>query len=936
VTRADKLVQAEAAAESARLAACSQEPIRVPGAVQPYGALLAVDPTSSVIVQVSENTLDVLGRRPDDLLGSPLSVLVDVATMRRLTTALSGPVAAAGEAIGVRIGARRFETVVHLSSDGLAIMEFEPAEEATGDRSLAALHAAAQRLLVTTTVAELRTATVREIRALTGFDRVMLYHFHPDGHGEIVAEDLADGLEPYLGLHFPASDVPLQARQLYVVRGSRAIPTNEYRPAALLPGDNPRTGAPTDLGLADLRSVSPHHLTYMKNMGVAASMSLSMVDRGELIGMISCNNSSPRRVAYGLRRGCETVARQVTLQFRALEGMRELTHRLQLQPVRTRLAEQVADRDDDIGAALVAGNVTLLDLVGADGAVVRLDGHIATAGLLPPAAEIAALLERLQAEGTVVRTHALGNDYPDLAAVAPSVVGLVALPIGAAGDYLLWFRRAISQTVDWLGEQSTENRVTILSPRNSFSSWRQTVTDRARPWSDVELREADELSRDLVRLTAQAGVRRASARFALAASVASGLAETLDATEAATRLARLVVPALADWAVVTLVEDSDHARSRPTIRDVASWHVDPAARGLLQSYAALRIAALEPGSFLRRALETGELFTRSEGATAAIDQVLMPGKARDILHELAPAAFAVVPLRGRTSVLGLLTLFNGANRGATAASELASARDIAARAGLALDNARLYRGQRQLAEGFQRSLLTEPQQSDHLEIVVRYVPAAEAAKVGGDWYDAFVVPGGATVLVVGDVVGHDTMAAAAMGQLRSLLRGIAVATRAGPAELLRQVDAAMVTLGAPTIATAVVARLEPSTAEHGRGPTRVTWSNAGHPDPMILRADGVVSRLADDRPDMLLGVRADARRTESTVTLDHGTTLLFYTDGLVERRTRPVRDGMASLHDLLGQLHRLDLSALTDEILDRMLLAHPEDDVALLAVRLRH
>ncbi|MGV8979429.1 MAG: SpoIIE family protein phosphatase [Cellulomonas sp.] len=936
MTRADDCLQAEAAAELERLAACSQEPIRAPGAVQPYGALLAADPTSWIIVQVSENTFEVLGRQPDELLGSHLSVLVDVGTCGRLAAALAGPPGGAGDAVEVRIGSRKFETVVHLSSDGLAIMEFEPAEETTGDRSLAALHASTQRLLVTTTIDSLRTATVREIRALTGFDRVMMYRFHPDGHGEIVAENVADGLEAYLGLHFPASDVPLQARQLYVVHGSRAIATNEYRPAALLPRDNPRTGAPTDLSLADLRSVSQHHLQYMQNMGVAASMSLSMVHGGELIGMISCNHSSPRRVPYSLRRGCETVARQVTLQLRALEGMRELTHRLQLRPVRTRLAEQVADRDDDGGAALVAGYVTLLDLLDADGALVRLDGRIASAGVTPPGTEISALLERLDAGGVAVRSDALAIDRPDLAAVAPSVVGVVASPIGAGGDYVLWFRRAISQTVDWLGEQSSDNRATTLSPRNSFSSWRQTVTDRARPWSDVELREVDDLTRDLARLTAQAGVRRASASSALAASVASGLAETLDAKEAASRLARLVVPALAEWAVVTLVKDSDQARSRPDIHDVASWHVNPALRPAAERYAERRLESLNPDSFLRRALVTGELITRSDGAMEAIESILRPGQALDLLHELAPAAFSVVPLRGRTSVLGLLTLFNGAARGATTANELATALDIAARAGLALDNARLYRGQRLLAEGFQRSLLTEPQQSDHLEIVVRYVPAAEAAKVGGDWYDAFAQPDGATMLVIGDVVGHDTTAAAAMGQLRSLLRGIAVATGVGPAELLRQVDAAMATLGDPTIATAVVARLEQSVDERRRGAAHVTWSNAGHPDPMVISADGVVSRLAHDRPDMLLGVRADARRTESTVTLEQGTTLLFYTDGLVEHRARPVRDGMASLQDLLGQLHGLHLSALTDEILARMLLSQPEDDVALLAVRLRH
>lgn len=937
MSRGDDLLEGEAAAEAARLAACSQEPIRTPGAVQPYGALVAVDPTSSTIVQVSDNTVDVLGREPDDLIGSSLGSLLDAATHHRVVAALRGPAAEAGEAIGVRIGSRHFEVVVHLSADGMAIVEFEPAEEATGDRLPAALHASTQRLFSATTIEELREAAVREIRALTGYHRVMIYHFHPDGHGEVVAEDLADGLPPYLGLHFPASDIPLQARQLYVVRGSRAIATNEYRPAALLPRDNPATGAPTDLSLADLRSVSPHHLMYMKNMGVAASMSVSMVHDGDLVGMISCNHDEPRRVPYSLRRGCETLARQLTLQMRALQGTLSLTHRLELQPIRARLAEQAADRGD-VGSALVSGDVTLLSLVSADGALVRLDGRSFFAGETPSHEEVMALLERLPAEGghAGIRTDALRLDRPDLATVAPSVVGLVALPLGSGGDYLMWFRRAISQNVDWLGEQSVDNRVTVLSPRNSFNVWRQTVTDRALPWSDVELKEAEGLAHDLVRQVAQERVRRASASSALAASVASALAETLDASEAASRLAHLVVPALADWAVVTLMEDSDHASSRRNIRDVAVWHVDPALRPLAQRYASHQTGFLEPASFLRQAVETGQLVTRAHGATATIGQTLRSGQARGLLDELAPESFAVVPLHGRTRILGLLTLFSSSARVASSQSELATALDVASRAGLALDNARLYRQQRQLAEGFQRSLLTDPQQSDHLQIVVRYVPAAEAAKVGGDWYDAFRQPDGATVLVIGDVVGHDTTAAAAMGQLRSLLRGIAVATGTGPAQLLRQVDTAMATLGSPTIATAVVVKIEQNDDERRRGVTRVRWSNAGHPEPMVLTAAGAVSRLADSRPDMLLGVRSDAERTESTVTLERGTTLLLYTDGLVERRNRPVRAGMANLFGLLGELPGLGLTALTDEILARMVLPRPEDDVALLAVRLQH
>src|SRR3712207_7881841 len=200
-------------------------------------------------------------------------------------------------------------------------------------------------------------------------------------------------------------------------------------------------------------------------------------------------------------------------------------------------------------------------------------------------------------------------------------------------------------------------------------------------------------------------------------------------------------------------------------------------------------------------------------------------------------------MRGRGRTLGLLTLYFR-TRSTLREADIVTAQDVADRTGLALDNYRLYAAQQQLAEGLQRSLLTEPPEPDHAEIAVRYVPAAEAARVGGDWYDAFLQPGGTTMLVIGDVVGHDTEAAAAMGQLRGLLRGIATYSDAGPVEVLRGLAASMATLQMGTLATAAVARFEQSRDEVERGITRMRWANAGHLPPLVINADGSVAELA--------------------------------------------------------------------------------------------
>ena len=413
-------------------------------------------------------------------------------------------------------------------------------------------------------------------------------------------------------------------------------------------------------------------------------------------------------------------------------------------------------------------------------------------------------------------------------------------------------------------------------------------------------------------------------RLALLARVSAELAGTLDATTATSHIPRLVVPALADFCIITVIDPD----GRP--RDVGSWHADPTLRPVLERYAELRLDAAPATSPLARTLNSG-LPTREE--LPALVDMLGSSEAGELLQVLGPRAAAVLPLRGRGRMLGLLTLYSRDSMFGRE-GDLSTAQDVADRTGLALDNARLYRAQQQLAEGLQRSLLTEPPEPDHAEIAVRYVPAAEAARVGGDWYDAFLQPGGATMLVIGDVVGHDTEAAAAMGQLRGLLRGIATYSDAAPAEVLRGLDASMTTLQMRALATAAVARFEQTPAELERGITRMRWANAGHLPPMVINPDGTVAELASWTGDLLLGVDPDAIRRESVVTLDRGATVLLYTDGLIERRDADLDSGMVRLRETLMELAHLPLPELLDTMLERLVDGHPDDDVALVAVRL--
>ncbi|MGY1707722.1 SpoIIE family protein phosphatase [Geodermatophilus sp. SYSU D00697] len=417
---------------------------------------------------------------------------------------------------------------------------------------------------------------------------------------------------------------------------------------------------------------------------------------------------------------------------------------------------------------------------------------------------------------------------------------------------------------------------------------------------------------------AQRAAERAGARMALLAAVTAELSGALDGESALGSLARLVVPELADACIVTVVDREGRAR------DVGSWHADPSRRELMARYAQVRMDSMPEASPVAQALRTGTSAWESVDAVLAL---MAPGPARDLLRALGLASAVVLPLHADERTVGVLTLYQAPGRGLDA-DDLAAAREVASRAGQAVDRVHRQSRQAQLAEALQRSLLTDPPEIAGVRVVVRYVPAAEAAQVGGDWYDAFLQPGGEPVVVIGDVAGHDTAAAAEMGQLRGLLRGIAHYSGAGPAEVLRGLDAAITAMHTGTLATAAIARIE-------RGGTQLRCANAGHPPPLVIGPDGTVTVLGGTLGDLLLGVDPETVRREVVVPLRPGATVLLYTDGLVERRESGVDEGVRRLQQHIAELAGLPLDRLCDELLARMVDGTPGDDVALVALRVR-
>jgi PAS domain-containing protein len=462
------------------------------------------------------------------------------------------------------------------------------------------------------------------------------------------------------------------------------------------------------------------------------------------------------------------------------------------------------------------------------------------------------------------------------------------------------------------GPEDTEVEVTAAPTRLDDGKTAVLVL-----FQDVTARRHAERTRD-----------RLAEHVDLLGQVSEALAGTLDVRAALRRLAERVVPAFADWVVVRTYDERGQSR-RVVVR-----HRDPARESEVAALHEGMMRGLGVNAPRRQVVAKGEPLLFSQVTSEDLDIFLTDDETRGLVDRLGVASIIAAPMPGRDEVLGAMTLVRGSASPPFTEQELAVGVEVGRRAGVALDTLSLYARQRDLAVKLQRSLLTEPPQTEQAEIVVRYVAAAQEAQVGGDWYDAFLQDDGSTVLVIGDVMGHDTRAAAAMGQLRALLRGIGYTTRTGPAEMLSRLDAAIEGLRVETTATGLVVRLDPR-PEGDDGPAHLCWSNAGHPPPIMLQPGEPARALEAEDPDLLLGVLAQTDRTERSVHLEPGGTLLLYTDGLIERRDESLDVGVARLTAALDRLAGLPLEEMCERLLADLPPAENDDDVALVAVRLR-
>ena len=465
---------------------CDREAIHIPGSVQPHGALLAVDPELLQIVQAGGATVQILGVEPIELLQRNIADLFAPDRVSRLRALLEneGPLIRPVYAftIASKQGWETVDTFVYRSGK-LVVLELEPVQENSPEDTLALVRAMLARVQPAGTPQAFCEGVAEEVRRVLGFDRVMVYRFLPDGSGVVDAEARGDDVESFLGLHYPASDIPRQARELYLNNWLRLIPDARYTPAPIVPAHS----APLDLSHSLIRSVSPMHLEYLANMGVAASMSLSIIMDGRLWGLIACHHRTPRFLSHRLRMACELFAQMASAKLETKVDAEEFEAQLRSKRIHQELLTRMSG-EADLAEGLTRYKPNLLDYIPADGVGLWLDNHYTGLGKTPQTEHVASLvawLNETAADG-VFHTDRLPLLYPPAAEFADVASGLTALSVSKTPrDYVLWFRPEVIHTVTWAGDPNkpveTANGGQRISPRKSFAAWREVGAPALSP-----------------------------------------------------------------------------------------------------------------------------------------------------------------------------------------------------------------------------------------------------------------------------------------------------------------------------------------------------------------------------------------------------------------------------------------------------------------------
>ncbi|MEL6352213.1 MAG: ATP-binding protein [Cyanobacteria bacterium J06627_28] len=504
---------------------CDREPIHTPNAIQPHGVLLALNANDWTIIQVSQNTDSYFYQSPEALLGQPVTTLLSNEHIQLIKRCLSGDFEAINPlrmTLPIQQQLKHFNVVVHRNGDAICL-EFEATAASSEHQhsiNFFDFHKLVKRPInrfqQTSNLDELCQTAVEEIQNITGFDRVMVYRFDQDGSGSVIAEAKQSHMTPYIGLHYPDTDIPKQAKHLYLLNLLRIIPDIRYEPVPMLTQKKEIEAEtdnipPLDMSLSVLRSVSPLHTEYLSNMGVRASMSISLVTDNKLWGLIACHHDSPRKLSYEYRTVCEFLAQAIALELTNKSNHENADYQLQIKQRQTEFINALT-QSENLEQGLTQNTERLLGLTGSTGAAFCEKGEITLLGKTPSLAETNSLIQWLSdqfVESALFQTATLSQAYAPAAQFIERTSGLLAISISQVQElYVLWFRPEVLQTVDWAGNpekpiEIDEHGEEKMSPRRSFEKWQQTLEHHAQPWLPCEIEAALELRSSVIGLVLQ-------------------------------------------------------------------------------------------------------------------------------------------------------------------------------------------------------------------------------------------------------------------------------------------------------------------------------------------------------------------------------------------------------------------------------------------------
>jgi light-regulated signal transduction histidine kinase (bacteriophytochrome)/DNA-binding response OmpR family regulator len=539
---------------------CSEESVYAPGYIQPHGVLLTLQEPHLKILQVSENVEQFFGIPAAALLGQSLHRLFSRTQVKRIAdfllqdnlercnpfelkarmkispphpqsfdgTDLQSP-SEFGALGGTRVKAQTFRSTLHRTTTALLLeLEPQPPTDKTHAIQFYRRLQVAILSLRSASLSDLAQTLAREVKEITGFDRVMVYRFEADDHGVVIAEEKESHLESFLGLHYPATDIPVPARKLFLRNWVRQIPNINYTPARLISINNASNELPLDLSDCILQGVSPCHVEYLQNMGVAGSLVLSLIDDQRLWGLIACHHYSPKLVDFETRKICEFLGLFASIEL-VDQQERELSrYRVQVKAIQDNLQQEFLCDPNFIQQVLIRNVAQLLDLVHAEGVAIVLDQSISLIGQTPSLNDVQALLSGLPQlnQPDVYLTDCLAQLYPPAREFQDTASGILAIAIALhhKSYYLLWFRPEQIQTVTWAGDPhpavlANPNGEKRLTPRKSFELWKETVQGTSLPWKAPEI-EAAQMMRNTLMLAvlefSQAALEQAAERSAIA------------------------------------------------------------------------------------------------------------------------------------------------------------------------------------------------------------------------------------------------------------------------------------------------------------------------------------------------------------------------------------------------------------------------------------